>query len=180
MNRILCAASKHAKTCLNCRKVSPSSSLMMLNNNSKRFLKTKVAASTINHSFAKSVQPNVKEIMVTFKVIDGEGHSHNVEAIIGEPLMYALQRAGIEGIKPDPSCLGQCACSGCHVIVAQEYEHSLPQCSEDEAEILHDGAFVHENSRLSCQIIVEKQYEGMVLAVPPRTDDESFDPHFRF
>ncbi|EFC37812.1 ferredoxin [Naegleria gruberi] len=117
--------------------------------------------------------------VVNITVFDREGKVHQVPAYVGETLMDSIRRAGIN-LVPDSTCLGECACVGCHVIVSNDHEHKLTQCSEDEAEILEDAPFVHENSRLACQIIVDKSIAGLVLALPQSSTDESLDPYFRF
>ncbi|KAG2386530.1 hypothetical protein C9374_002274 [Naegleria lovaniensis] len=142
---------------------------------------SQVSAKDINHTCLgePSKKHNTVSKVVNISIYDREGKIHEIKAYSGETLLESMTRAGVE-VAADPTCMGGCACVGCHVIISGDYEQKLPQCSEDEAEVLEEAPFVHENSRLACQIIVEKKYEGMVLALPPRSNDEAMDPYFRF
>ena len=117
--------------------------------------------------------------VINVTVYDRDGKTHQITAYTGETLLDSIMRAGLN-LVPDSTCLGECACVGCHVVISGDYEQKLQQCTDDEAEILEDAPFVHENSRLACQIVIDKSLDGLVLALPQSSNDESLDPYFRF
>jgi ferredoxin len=65
------------------------------------------------------------------------------------------------------------ACSTCHVIVAKEWFAKLPAASDDEEDMLDLAASVELTSRLSCQIVLTEDLDGLVVRVP----EESRDMH---
>lgn len=69
------------------------------------------------------------------------------------------------------TCEGQMACSTCHVIVAREWFTKLPEASEDEEDMLDLAADVQATSRLSCQIALTEELDGLVVRIP----DDSVD-----
>lgn len=69
------------------------------------------------------------------------------------------------------TCEGQMACSTCHVIVGQQWFTKLPVASDDEEDMLDLAADVRPTSRLSCQVILTDELDGMELIIP----NESYD-----
>lgn len=92
-----------------------------------------------------------------------------VEARPGQRLLEAGQAAGLplEG-----TCEGQMACSTCHVIVAQEWFDRLVPASENEEDMLDLAAGVARTSRLSCQIELTVELDGLVVRVPGEARDQ--------
>jgi 2Fe-2S ferredoxin len=99
---------------------------------------------------------------LTFVTLDGE--RHHVEAEAGLSVMEAATRNGIEGIPAD--CGGACACATCHVYVDPTWLDKLPPKSDIEADMLECTQNPQPNSRLSCQIIITNQLNGITLVVP--------------
>lgn len=64
------------------------------------------------------------------------------------------------------TCEGQMACSTCHVIVAPEWFPKLPCASEDEEDMLDLAAGACRTSRLSCQIDLTEQLDGLEVRIP--------------
>ncbi|VVT19660.1 (2Fe-2S) ferredoxin (fragment) [Erythrobacter sp. EC-HK427] len=64
------------------------------------------------------------------------------------------------------TCEGQMACSTCHVIVAREWFVKLPEASEEEEDMLDLAADVQPTSRLSCQIVLDKEMDGLTVRIP--------------
>jgi 2Fe-2S ferredoxin len=96
--------------------------------------------------------------------IEHDGTSHSVEAEIGATVMETALKNGVTGIVAE--CGGSCTCATCHVYVDKEWFEKLPPRSEDEEDQL-DAAFdVRANSRLSCQIVVSEELEGLVVRTP--------------
>ena len=101
-------------------------------------------------------------IKVTFISADAD-QEEVIEAIEGDCLLDVAQAAGqpLEG-----TCEGQMACSTCHVIVGQEWFDKLPRAGEDEEDMLDLASGARRTSRLSCQITLTAELDGMVLNIP--------------
>ncbi|MBV7264760.1 2Fe-2S iron-sulfur cluster-binding protein [Erythrobacter ani] len=105
-------------------------------------------------------------ISVTF--IDPRGARVVASAEQGDTLLRAGQAAGLplEG-----TCEGQMACSTCHVIVAAEWFDELTEASEEEEDMLDFAAGVRRTSRLSCQIELTQDHDGLTVNVPAESID---------
>ena len=101
-------------------------------------------------------------IKVTFISADGD-QEQVVEANEGDCLLDVAQAAGqpLEG-----TCEGQMACSTCHVIIGKEYFDKLPRAIEDEEDMLDLASGARRTSRLSCQITLTVELDGMVVNIP--------------
>jgi len=100
-----------------------------------------------------------------FKTHDGA--VHEVEANEGESLMQVALRNGIEGIVAE--CGGECACATCHVYVAAAFAGMLPPPDAVEEDMLDFVAAERKtNSRLSCQIKVVAELDGIEVTLPDR------------
>ena len=64
------------------------------------------------------------------------------------------------------TCEGQMACSTCHVIIAPEWFARLPDASEEEEDMLDLAADVEATSRLSCQIMLSDELDGLEVRIP--------------
>tara|TARA_A100001391_G_scaffold7621_4_gene4861 strand:- start:1524 stop:1760 length:237 start_codon:yes stop_codon:yes gene_type:complete len=64
------------------------------------------------------------------------------------------------------TCEGQMACSTCHVIIAREWFGRLPDASEEEEDMLDLAADVQATSRLSCQILLTDELDGLEVRIP--------------
>jgi 2Fe-2S ferredoxin len=100
---------------------------------------------------------------ITFITTDGQ--AHNLEIANGVSVMRGAVNAGIEGIEAD--CGGSAACATCHVYVTREWMERLPAPSENEATMLEFVVNPDESSRLSCQITVKEELNGLVVRIPP-------------
>ena len=99
---------------------------------------------------------------ITF--IDYEGNESVVDADIGQSVMEAATQNDVSGI--DADCGGACACATCHVYVNPDWVSVVGKPSELEAEMLAVAENVEENSRLSCQMPITEEYDGLVLTTP--------------
>ena len=102
--------------------------------------------------------------MTKVRFISADGSKvTEVDAPAGERLLYVAQDHGqpLEG-----TCEGQMACSTCHVIVAAEDFAKLPPAGEEEEDLLDLAAHVSRNSRLACQIFLEKDWETLTVRIP--------------
>jgi ferredoxin len=64
------------------------------------------------------------------------------------------------------TCEGQMACSTCHVIVGKDWFEKLPRASEDEEDMLDLASGARRTSRLSCQIMLTAELDGIVVNIP--------------
>lgn len=105
---------------------------------------------------------------LTITFIDPRGRAIAASAEAGDNLLRVGQAAGLplEG-----TCEGQMACSTCHVIVAAEWFDRLPIASEEEEDMLDFAAGARRTSRLSCQIDLTAEMDGMVVSVPGEAQD---------
>ena len=69
------------------------------------------------------------------------------------------------------TCEGQLACSTCHVIVAREWFDKLNPATEDEEDMLDLAADVQATSRLSCQIVLAEDLDGIEMRIPNDSND---------
>ncbi|MEL6170888.1 MAG: 2Fe-2S iron-sulfur cluster-binding protein [Pseudomonadota bacterium] len=102
---------------------------------------------------------------VTF--IEPTGTRHEVNLDNGVSLMEGARSANIPGIAAD--CGGACACSTCHVYIDPEWVGQVPQKEEVEEDML-DFAYAPDpkTSRLTCQITVTEDLDGLVVLMPDR------------
>ena len=98
--------------------------------------------------------------------IDPDGVSHTVEAEIGATVMETAMRNDVPGIIA--SCGGSCACATCHVHVDQAWFPRLSQRSIEEQDMLDSAIDVDETSRLSCQIKVVEELDGLKVTIAAR------------
>ena len=69
------------------------------------------------------------------------------------------------------TCEGQMACSTCHVVVEPEWFVKLPEAVEDEEDMLDLAAEVEGTSRLSCQILLTREMDGLTVRIPGTSRD---------
>nr|WP_137676206.1 2Fe-2S iron-sulfur cluster-binding protein [Parerythrobacter lutipelagi] len=91
----------------------------------------------------------------------------------GEPGIALLEVAQSAGMPLEGTCEGQMACSTCHVIVSPEWFERLPEASEEEEDMLDLAAGVQRTSRLSCQIVLTEDLQGLEVSIPPESRDMS-------
>jgi len=105
--------------------------------------------------------------MPTISFTHRDGNSERVEVSDGESAMQAATRHGLDGILAE--CGGNAMCATCHVYVDDAWVARLPAMAEDEDALL-DGAAAERrpNSRLSCQIKITPELDGLVLRLPER------------
>jgi len=96
--------------------------------------------------------------------IDHEGNERTVEAKSGESVMEAAIKNSIPGI--DADCGGACACATCHVYVDTAFMDKVGEQQEMEKSMLDFAENVQDNSRLSCQITVSDDLDGLRVTTP--------------
>lgn len=100
-------------------------------------------------------------------VIDHGGGRHAVSGRPGASLMEAVRDAGLPIAA---QCGGCCSCATCHVYVDEAYLARLPPMSEEEEALLELGVELRPSSRLSCQLPVSDDLNGMTIELAPGTE----------
>lgn len=96
--------------------------------------------------------------------VQPDGTSQVVDAGRGATVMETAIDNDIEGIVAE--CGGACSCATCHVYVAEEWLDKLPPMSGQEDGMLECALERRENSRLSCQIELTDELDGLIVTVP--------------
>ena len=100
---------------------------------------------------------------VTF--VDTDGSKREIDAAAGTSVMAVARSQGVPGIVAE--CGGSLTCASCHVFVDDDWVDRLPGVSDDEDDMLDEAAAGRtECSRLSCQIVLTDEFDGLVLHVP--------------
>ena len=99
---------------------------------------------------------------ITF--IEHDNTIHDVEAELGETVMEAAMRGGVSGIVAE--CGGSCTCATCHVYVDEAWLEKTGERSLEEDEQLDNAYDVRANSRLSCQIKMTDELDGILVRTP--------------
>ncbi len=102
--------------------------------------------------------------MPKIKYIEHTGKEHEVEVPVGWSVMEGAVKNLVPGI--DADCGGACACATCHVFVAEPWFSNLPKKEDMEITMLDFAPEVEANSRLSCQIKVTPELDGLVVRMP--------------
>jgi len=95
---------------------------------------------------------------------DPDGLVHCVEGKDGESAMACAKRNLIPGIIGE--CGGAMACATCHAFVEEPWPGRLPPPAQQEREMLEGCIDVRPNSRLTCQILLKAELDGIALSVP--------------
>ena len=96
--------------------------------------------------------------------IEHDGTQHIVDAKVGDTVMETALRHSVPGIVAE--CGGSCTCATCMVHVAGEWVERVGQRSEEEEDQLDFAFDVKPNSRLSCQIKVTEELDGLIVRTP--------------
>ena len=98
--------------------------------------------------------------------ISSSGEEKTFELPLGSTVMEGGVRNDIRGIVAE--CGGSCMCATCHVYVAENYIDRLPAITETENEMLDNTKSPRKsNSRLSCQLRINSQLDGLTVHLPP-------------
>lgn len=100
-------------------------------------------------------------------VTDQQGIEHEVEGIEGWRVMEIIKDAGLP-IKAE--CGGCASCATCHVYVDERWLDKLYPMRDDEQDLLDTAPDVRDNSRLSCQILMDENLDGLRVTLAPGTE----------
>ncbi len=103
-------------------------------------------------------------------VTDRQGKTHKLEALEGWRVMEIIKDHGLE-IKAE--CGGACCCATCHVYVTEAWLKKLHTIREEEENMLDEAIDVQDTSRLSCQIIMSEDLNGLEVTLGGGTEINS-------
>ena len=98
--------------------------------------------------------------------IEHNGKEHVVEVQNGLTVMEGAVQNDIPGI--DADCGGGMSCATCHVYVKEDWYDKLPKKEMGEDDMLDQAYKPKQNSRLSCQMIVSDELDGLVVCLPEK------------
>ncbi len=101
---------------------------------------------------------------ITF--VDQNGESRTIEAEVGATVMEAAVRNKISGIVAE--CGGACACATCHVYVDDAWVAAVGKPSPMEEDMLDFAFDIRPSSRLSCQIKIKPELDGLIVKTPAK------------
>ena len=108
----------------------------------------------------------IYKLMPKITYIEYNGKSHTIEIANGLSVMEGAVQNNIPGI--DADCGGSMACATCHVYVKEEWFNKLPEKEDGEEDMLDMAFEPKKNSRLSCQLIVSEELDGLVVTTPSK------------
>ncbi len=104
--------------------------------------------------------------MAKITFIQPDGSKAVVEAEAGMTVMEAAKSADVPGIEAE--CGGSCACATCHVYIDADWRDKTGSAENMEEDMLDFAFDVREESRLSCQIRVTDELDGLIVRVPAK------------
>lgn len=96
------------------------------------------------------------------------GEAVTVNAELGESLMEAAVRNGVDGIVA--ACGGCLSCATCHAYIDEPWLSKIDPQSQTEKDMLDYASHVEPDSRLTCQVPVTAELEGVIVRTPPSQD----------
>jgi len=113
---------------------------------------------------ASSAKGRATMPQITF--VDHAGEKRSVAGDIGATVMEAAIKNGVPGIVAE--CGGACACATCHVYVDEQWMAAVGEPSHMEEDMLDFAFDVRPTSRLSCQIKITGELDGLTVTTPER------------
>ena len=104
--------------------------------------------------------------MTNITYIEHNGKSHTIDVQNGLTVMEGAVQNDIPGI--DADCGGSMACATCHVYVKEDWLNKIPPKNEGEDDMLDQAYEPKPSSRLSCQLIVSDDLNGLIVNLPEK------------
>ena len=98
--------------------------------------------------------------------IEASGNRKTIEVKNGLSVMEGAVQNKIPGI--DADCGGGMACATCHVYVKEEWFNKLTKAEDAEQDMIDMAFETKKNSRLSCQLIVSEELDGLIVTTPSK------------
>lgn len=114
-------------------------------------------------------QTSEEEAALMLRVVDHRGVEHEVEALEGFRVMEVIRDWDL-GIKAE--CGGACACATCHVYVDPGWTSLLVPPTDEELDKLDEAPYLESNSRLSCQILMRPEFNGLKVTLAPGSEPD--------
>ena len=103
--------------------------------------------------------------MTKITYIEHNGKEHTIDVQNGLTVMEGAVQNDIPGI--DADCGGSMACATCHVYIDDKWTNKLKNMDDDEESMLDQAFDVKNNSRLSCQIDLSEELDGLEIEIAP-------------
>ena len=104
--------------------------------------------------------------MAKVTYIDYQGNSKTLDVENGLTVMEGAVQNNIPGI--DADCGGSMACATCHVYVEEKWLDKMPKPEDGEVDMIDMAFEPKKNSRLSCQIIISDELDGLIVKTPEK------------
>ena len=104
--------------------------------------------------------------MAKITYIEHNGTNHTVDVQNGLTVMEGAVQNNIPGI--DADCGGSMACATCHVYVKEDWFNRIPKKENGEEDMIDMAYEPNKFSRLSCQITVSDEIDGLVVQLPKK------------
>ena len=98
--------------------------------------------------------------------IDNQGNSKTIDVENGLTVMEGAIQNDIPAI--DADCGGAMACATCHVYVEEKWFNKIPKADDAEIDMIDMAFEPKKNSRLSCQLVVTDELDGLVVTTPEK------------
>ena len=98
--------------------------------------------------------------------LDNSGNNKTVDVDNGLSVMEGALQNNIPGI--DADCGGSMACATCHVYVEEKWFSKIPKAEDAEIDMIDMAFEPKKNSRLSCQLIVSEELDGLIVTTPEK------------
>lgn len=119
-------------------------------------------------------EPKSEDEIVNITIVNKEGEKFPIKGKVGDNLLYLAHRFQIP---MEGACEASLACTTCHVYVQSNHLDRLAEPTETEEDLLDMAPFLKENSRLGCQITLNKNLEGLEVRLPKATRNFYVDGH---
>ena len=103
--------------------------------------------------------------MPKLTVVNRAGEEQTVEGDVGLSVMEVIRDNGFDELLA--LCGGCCSCATCHVYVDPAFSEKLPAISEDESDLLDSSDHRTDDSRLSCQLVLQDDLDGLRITIAP-------------
>ena len=104
--------------------------------------------------------------MAKITYVTHDNQIHTVEVKNGLTVMEGAVQNDIPGI--DADCGGSMACATCHVYVKEEWLNKIPKADDGEVDMIDMAFEPKKNSRLSCQILITDELDGLTVTTPEK------------
>ena len=104
--------------------------------------------------------------MAKITYIENNEKTYTIEVASGLSVMEGAIQNNIPGI--DADCGGSMACATCHVYVKEEWFNKLPKKEDGEEDMLDMAYEPKRYSRLSCQIVITNELDGLIVRMPSK------------